>query len=180
MIRSVEFYNIELAPLADGRVYVSVLATTVDDEEPQLLTQEIACETVATIEDALAVIRQSLSRPLAIPPAIGGRTTKSRRQSRRLFPSANNDCRRPVRTSRSKNDRRALGCGSVASVPFECPPVVRHQAPNAVIRGFAASDRRRAKAPSSIPNRNPASTPYAAIFLSIPRCFSIAAMRASA
>ena len=64
MIRSVEFYNIELAPLADGRVYVSMLATTVDDQEPQLLTQEIACNTVATIEDALAVIRcERLSEP---------------------------------------------------------------------------------------------------------------------
>ena len=62
VIRSVEFYNIELAPLADGRVYVSMLATTVDDQEPQLLTQEIACDTVATIEDALAVIRQGVAR----------------------------------------------------------------------------------------------------------------------
>ena len=39
VIRSIEFYNIELAPLADGRVYVAMLATTVDEEEPQLLTQ---------------------------------------------------------------------------------------------------------------------------------------------
>ena len=62
VIRSVEFYNIELAPLADGRVYVSLFATTVDDQEPQLLTQEIACESVATIEDALAVIRQGVAR----------------------------------------------------------------------------------------------------------------------
>ena len=62
VIKSVEFYNIELAPLADGRVYVSMLATTVDDQEPQLLTQEIACDTVATIEDALAVIRQGVAR----------------------------------------------------------------------------------------------------------------------
>ena len=67
VIRSVEFYNIELAPLADGRVYVAMLATTVDDEEPQLLTQEIACDTVATI-----AARDSR------------RTTMSRRQSRRL------------------------------------------------------------------------------------------------
>ena len=57
VIRSVEFYNIELAPLADGRVYVSMLATTVDDQEPHFLTQEIARDTVAKIEDALAVIR---------------------------------------------------------------------------------------------------------------------------
>ena len=62
VIRSVEFYNIELAPLADGRVYVAMLATTVDDQEPQLLTQEIACDTVATIEDALAVIRQAIEK----------------------------------------------------------------------------------------------------------------------
>ena len=64
VIRSVEFYNIELAPLADGRVYVSMLATTVDEEEPQLLTQEIARDTVATVEDALAVIRQGLEGPV--------------------------------------------------------------------------------------------------------------------
>ena len=31
------------------RVYVSMLTTTVDDQEPQLLTQEIACDTEATI-----------------------------------------------------------------------------------------------------------------------------------
>ena len=62
VIRSVELYNIELAPLADGRVYVSILATTVDDQEPQLLTQEIGRDTVATIEDALAVIRQTIEK----------------------------------------------------------------------------------------------------------------------
>ena len=62
VIRSIEFYNIELAPLADGRVYVAMLATTVDDQEPQLLTQEIASGTVATIEDALAVIRQAIEK----------------------------------------------------------------------------------------------------------------------
>ena len=62
VIRSVEFYNIELAPLAEATVYVSMLATTVDDQEPQLLTQEIARDTVATIEDALAVIRQAVEK----------------------------------------------------------------------------------------------------------------------
>ena len=65
VIKSIEFYNIELAPLADGRVYVSMLATTVDDQEPQLLTQEIARDTVATIEDALAVIRHGVARACA-------------------------------------------------------------------------------------------------------------------
>ena len=40
----------------------STLATTVDDEEPQLRTQEIAHDTVATIDDALAVIRQAMEK----------------------------------------------------------------------------------------------------------------------
>jgi hypothetical protein len=62
IIKSVEFFNIELAPLADNRVYVSMTATTVDDEEPQLLTQEIARDTVATIEEALAIIKAGMIR----------------------------------------------------------------------------------------------------------------------
>jgi hypothetical protein len=60
-IKSAEFFNIELAPHADGRVYVSMTATTVDDQEPQLLTQEIARETVTTIDEAVAVIRAGLT-----------------------------------------------------------------------------------------------------------------------
>jgi hypothetical protein len=63
VIRSVEFFSIELAPLVDGRVYVSMTATTVDDQEPQLLTQEIVRDTVGTIDAALAVIRRGLISP---------------------------------------------------------------------------------------------------------------------
>jgi hypothetical protein len=37
-----------VAPNAE-RVYVSMLTTTVNDQEPQLLTQEIACDFEATI-----------------------------------------------------------------------------------------------------------------------------------
>ena len=36
-------------------------ATTVDDQEPQLLTQEIARGTVATIDDALAIIKRGVA-----------------------------------------------------------------------------------------------------------------------
>ena len=61
-IKSAEFFSIQLAPLADGGVYVSMTATTVDDQEPQLLTQEIVCDRVATIDEALAVIRKGCSR----------------------------------------------------------------------------------------------------------------------
>jgi hypothetical protein len=58
----VEFYTIELAQLADGTIHVSLTATTVDDEEPQLLCQEIASERVASIDAALAVIKKGVYR----------------------------------------------------------------------------------------------------------------------
>jgi hypothetical protein len=54
----VEFLRIELTPLVDGGIFVSLTATTVDDEEPQLLDQEIASDRVATIEAALAFISE--------------------------------------------------------------------------------------------------------------------------
>jgi hypothetical protein len=57
----VEFYTMELAQLADGTFHVSLTATTVDDEEPQLLCQEIASERVVSIDDALAVIKQGVT-----------------------------------------------------------------------------------------------------------------------
>jgi hypothetical protein len=57
IVRNAEFLRIELAPVADGTVVVSLTATTVDDEEPQLLDQEIVCDRVATIEELLALIR---------------------------------------------------------------------------------------------------------------------------
>lgn len=57
----VEFYTIELAQLADGGFGVSLIATTVDDEEPQLLSQEIASAHVASIDEALAVIRDGVT-----------------------------------------------------------------------------------------------------------------------
>lgn len=53
----VEFFRIELAPLAEGRVAVYMTATTVDEEGPELLDQEIASDKVATIDDVLALIR---------------------------------------------------------------------------------------------------------------------------
>ena len=57
VVGEVEFLRIDLSPLADGRVFVSMTATTVDEQEPQLLDQEIASDHVATIDDALALIR---------------------------------------------------------------------------------------------------------------------------
>ena len=59
--RAVEFYTVELARLADGMIHVHLTATTVDEEEPQLLSQEIVSERVATIDDALAVIKAGVT-----------------------------------------------------------------------------------------------------------------------
>lgn len=57
VVGEIEFLRIDLSPLADGKVFVSMTATTVDDQEPQLLDQEIASDRVATIDDVLALIR---------------------------------------------------------------------------------------------------------------------------
>jgi hypothetical protein len=57
VIRAVEFFRVELATLDDGSINVSLTATTVDEDEPQLLDQEIACDRVATIDDVLSLIR---------------------------------------------------------------------------------------------------------------------------
>lgn len=54
---AVEFFRIELAPLAEGRVGVYMTATTVDEQGPELLDQEIVCDRVASIDDVLALIR---------------------------------------------------------------------------------------------------------------------------
>jgi hypothetical protein len=51
------FYNLELALLADGGYHLSIAATTVDEEEPQLLFQELVDERVASIDDALARLK---------------------------------------------------------------------------------------------------------------------------
>jgi hypothetical protein len=70
VIRNVEFFRIELAPLDDGSIHVSLTATTVDEEEPQLLDQEITCDRVATIDDVLALIRAHVHvGPRPGPPA---------------------------------------------------------------------------------------------------------------
>jgi hypothetical protein len=59
--KAVEFYTIELSQLADGGLLVSMMATTIDEEEPQLLSQEITRERVTSIDDALAVIKKGVT-----------------------------------------------------------------------------------------------------------------------
>ena len=57
IIRDAEFCRIELASRNDGGLFVSLTATVVDDQEPQLLDHEITREHVATIDGLLGLIR---------------------------------------------------------------------------------------------------------------------------
>lgn len=54
---TIEILRIELLPLAGGHVAVQMTATTVDEEGPQLLDQEVASERVNSIDDVLSLIR---------------------------------------------------------------------------------------------------------------------------
>lgn len=74
-ISAVEFFRIELAPLTDGRIRVSLTATTVDEEEPELLDREVASDHVTSMDDVLALIRahvrvsQDVPGPLPVAPS---------------------------------------------------------------------------------------------------------------
>lgn len=69
LICGAEFFRIELSPLADGNLIVAMTATTVDQDEPQLLDQEIARDRVSTIDEVLALIRTHVRiGPVPSPP----------------------------------------------------------------------------------------------------------------
>lgn len=57
---AVEFYAIELSRLADGGVCVQMTAVTVDEEEPQLLSQELMTERTTSIDQALSLIKEGI------------------------------------------------------------------------------------------------------------------------
>jgi len=59
--RAVEYFFAEIAQLPDGSYYVSLTATSVDDEEPGLLNQEIDTRRGVSLDEVLAVIKSGLS-----------------------------------------------------------------------------------------------------------------------
>ena len=61
--KAVESFIAEIAQLPDGTYYVSLTATSVDDEEPQLLTQEIDTRRGVSLDEVLAVIRDGITCP---------------------------------------------------------------------------------------------------------------------
>jgi hypothetical protein len=57
VLRGAEFLRIELSARTDGQFLASLTATTVDEDEPQLIDQEIATERVASIDELLTLIK---------------------------------------------------------------------------------------------------------------------------
>jgi hypothetical protein len=57
VLRGAEFLRIELSDRADGQCLASLTATTVDEDEPQLIDQEIATERVGSIDEFVALIK---------------------------------------------------------------------------------------------------------------------------
>ena len=60
---TIEFYRVQLERLGDGEIFVSLIATMLDEQAPQLLDQEIASGRVATIDDALALVKDCVQFP---------------------------------------------------------------------------------------------------------------------
>jgi hypothetical protein len=58
----IQFYSIELTPLADGHVAVGIGATFCEaaDDDFELVHMDVANERVDTIDQALAVIREAV------------------------------------------------------------------------------------------------------------------------
>ena len=60
----IQFYSIEIMPLADGRMSVGMSATVCEplpDDDFELVSMEVASARVETIDDVLAVIRESVA-----------------------------------------------------------------------------------------------------------------------
>jgi hypothetical protein len=60
----IQFYAVEITPLADGCVFVGVGATIcepVDDDGFELVNMDVASARVDTIDQALAVIREAVA-----------------------------------------------------------------------------------------------------------------------
>ena len=56
-----QFVNIEITPLTDGEFSVVMQATLLDEQELEFVGQDLAHERVATLDDALAVIRANVA-----------------------------------------------------------------------------------------------------------------------
>jgi hypothetical protein len=63
-----QFVNIEITPLMGGELSVVMQATLLDEQELEFVGQDLAHRQVATLDEALAIIRENVA-PLAFPRA---------------------------------------------------------------------------------------------------------------
>jgi len=59
--KAVACFFAEISELPDGTYYVALTATTVDDEEPQLLNMEIDSRRGVSLDEVLTVIKSGLT-----------------------------------------------------------------------------------------------------------------------
>jgi hypothetical protein len=57
---SPEAYTVEIAKLLDGHIRVALIAVTIEEDAPHLLAQEIATESVGSIDEALAIVKAGI------------------------------------------------------------------------------------------------------------------------
>ncbi len=60
VVPSIQFYSIEVSPMADGRVYVGVRAT-ICESDGELDDMELGSDRVDTLDEALALIRRAVA-----------------------------------------------------------------------------------------------------------------------
>lgn len=60
----IQFVDIKITPLIDGKFAVAMQATLLDEQELEFLGQDLAYEHVASLDDVLGVIRKNVV-PLA-------------------------------------------------------------------------------------------------------------------
>ena len=57
----IQFVNIEITPLAGGEYALVMQATLLDEEELQFVAKDLGNERVATLDQALAIIRDNVA-----------------------------------------------------------------------------------------------------------------------
>ena len=57
----IQFITVEITPIVDGRYSVLMQATLLDEEALEFIAEELASQQVATLDQALAVIRQNVA-----------------------------------------------------------------------------------------------------------------------
>ena len=61
---TLQFINIEITPLIDGKYSVAMQATLLDEEQLEFIGQDLAHEHVKTLDEAMTIIRRNVA-PLA-------------------------------------------------------------------------------------------------------------------